>query len=210
MWQKVAKFKGAEYFRKALYLEHYIWPRPIGLWSKVVHYKGNRVLLGLDGTWGSKQVDNTSELAGNLYSDQTLEFWSEGEQWLVLSPPYMVVSVSRRVGHHLSSRERNSTTTGAISAGLERLCWLPGMQHPLKVVFKGFSCCSIDPSQACEDTCCAACPAGRITHKSREQTLLFPFSTAKALCRGFQCSRLFWPRCSALLCSVTRRCWVDL
>ena len=27
MWQKVAKFKGAEYFRKALYLTHMHWVR---------------------------------------------------------------------------------------------------------------------------------------------------------------------------------------
>ena len=40
MWQKVAKFKGAEYFRKALYVVHYFWPGPIELWSKVVHYVG--------------------------------------------------------------------------------------------------------------------------------------------------------------------------
>ena len=30
MWQKVAKFKGAEYFRKALYIVHYFIPQPYG------------------------------------------------------------------------------------------------------------------------------------------------------------------------------------
>ena len=29
------------------YIVHYIWPRPIELWSKVVHYKGDRVPFGL-------------------------------------------------------------------------------------------------------------------------------------------------------------------
>ena len=34
MWQKFAKFKGAEYFRKALYLQHCI-THPVILWLSV-------------------------------------------------------------------------------------------------------------------------------------------------------------------------------
>lgn len=71
------------------------------------------------------------------------------------------------------------------------LCWgqwfvgLPGMQHPLKDVVKGFSRCSIDPTQASQDSCWGACPAGRFTDKTVTHSTLpllsfFPLSVVMA------------------------------